>query len=90
MADAEPEGDSDEGSSKKGGKGPLIGVILAVLLGGGGFFASFSGMIPFLASAPAEPAKKPVKAMVAQPLASFLPLEQMVVPWIGVENIRFV
>ena len=43
MAEAE---DKDEEPAKKGSKLPLIiGVVLALALGGGGFFAGFSGML---------------------------------------------
>ena len=46
MADAEEPIDDAEGKpKKKSKKGLLIGVVLALVLGGGGFFAVYSGMI---------------------------------------------
>ncbi|MCI4661729.1 MAG: flagellar basal body-associated FliL family protein [Neomegalonema sp.] len=37
----------DEEPKKKGGKGPLlIGVVLALLLGGGSFYGVYAGMVP--------------------------------------------
>lgn len=45
MADEE-DPDAEEGAPKKKSKLPLIlGVVLALVLGGGGFFAVYSGMI---------------------------------------------
>jgi len=44
---AEPE-DGEEDGAKKGGKGMIVGLGLAVVLGGGGFFAAYSGMVPGL------------------------------------------
>lgn len=42
MAD---ETEEDAAPKKKAGKGLLVGLVLAVLLGGGGFYAVFSGVI---------------------------------------------
>lgn len=43
---AEPEDPIEEGKTKKKSKLPLlIGLVLAVVLGGGGFYATWSGMI---------------------------------------------
>lgn len=39
------EGYADSAPKKKGKKGLLIGLLLALCLGGGGFFAVYSGMI---------------------------------------------
>lgn len=39
------ETDSDDGASKKGKKGLIIGLVLALVLGAGGFYAVFSGII---------------------------------------------
>ncbi len=44
MAD-DPKAEDDEKPKKGGKKGLLIGVLGAVLLGGGGFYATYSGMI---------------------------------------------
>ncbi|MGB5558815.1 MAG: flagellar basal body protein FliL, partial [Paracoccaceae bacterium] len=37
--------DIDEAPKKRSGKGLLIGLVFAVLLGGGGFYAVWSGLI---------------------------------------------
>lgn len=80
MADEEADVDGEKPAKKKGGKGGLIGIVLAVILGGGGFFASFSGLIPGLGSgAPEMAEKKPVQAMAAVKMASFVPLDEMVI-----------
>lgn len=80
MADDEADAPADDEATpkKKGGKGGLIGIVLAVVLGGAGFFASFSGMIPIPGSE--EPTEeKPVQAMVAQQLAKFVPIDQLII-----------
>lgn len=41
----DPKVEEDEKPKKSGKKGMLIGVLGAVLLGGGGFYATYSGMI---------------------------------------------
>lgn len=79
MADDAIEAEDGESEKKKGGKGGLIGILLAVLLGGGGFYASFSGLIPGMGGDPEVAAKKPMPVMVAQPMASFLPLDELVI-----------
>lgn len=47
MADAEEpvDGAEEEAPKKKGKKGLVIGLVLALVLGGGGFFAVYSGML---------------------------------------------
>lgn len=46
MADTEePVAGAEEKAPRKGRKGLLIGVVLAFLLGGGGFYAVYSGLI---------------------------------------------
>lgn len=44
MANAELEVDATP--NKKGKIGLLLGVVLAILVGAGGFYAAFSGLIP--------------------------------------------
>ncbi|MBE9637568.1 flagellar basal body-associated FliL family protein [Salipiger mangrovisoli] len=47
----------DEAPRKKGSKLPLlVGLLFALLGGGGGFFAAYSGLLPFLGSAQSEAA----------------------------------
>lgn len=70
MADDGSEG--EEPPKRKGKSGLLIGLVLAVLAGGGGF-AVTSGMLPFLSTSGAD---KP--ARLADDLA-FVPVEPMTV-----------
>ena len=85
MADDEsaaPEDPDAAEEPKKGGKGMLIGLVGAVALGGGGFFAAYSGMLPIGGDSPPaeEKAEKdPPKAMVAKTPVKFLPLDKIVV-----------
>lgn len=83
MADDESpaEEGTEEDAPKKGGKGMLIGLVGALVMGGGGFFAAYSGMLPIGGSdetAEAEE-KAPPKAMAAQMAAEFVPLDKLVV-----------
>ena len=65
-----------EDAPKKGGKkGLLIGLVLSLVLGGGGFFAAYSGMIPGTGG-PEQVVKKP-EITEAQP--SFVPIDPMVI-----------
>lgn len=73
---AELEGGEEE-TEQKGGKGTLFGLIAAVLLGGGGFYAAFSGLLP-IGGGEAE-AEKTEKVMVAELTTEFLPLDQLII-----------
>lgn len=75
---AEP-GDGEEEAGKKGGKGMIVGLGLAVVLGGGGFFAAYSGMVPGLGGGGEEVAEKPKEIMVATVVAEFVPIDRMVI-----------
>lgn len=84
MADdqsAAPEAEEGE-APKKGGKGMLLGIVGAVALGGGGFFAAYSGMLPIGGAPPASEGAKPEpepKAMAASGPVTFLPVDKIVV-----------
>lgn len=73
--------DAGAAPAKKGGKGLLVGLVLALLLGGGGFYATFSGLLalPF-GEKPAEDDAH-AKDKPPPPLAptAFLPLEKIVI-----------
>ncbi len=73
MADvAEPQ----DVAPKKSKKPLIIGLILAILLGGGGFYATYSGMI----LAPADPAAAHGEsAPDALPDIAFVPIEPLVI-----------
>ena len=45
MADAEEKNDGEENPPKKSKKPMLVGLALALMLGGGGFYAVYSGMV---------------------------------------------
>ncbi len=79
MSDETDIADDQEDPPKKGGgKGTIIGLGLAVVMGGGGFFASYSGMIPGLGGgAPEETA--PVQVMVATTTTEFVAIDRMVI-----------
>ena len=53
---AEDIEEHEEDTPKGGKKGLLIGLVLALVLGGGGFYAAFSGLLPIGASAAHAPA----------------------------------
>lgn len=81
MAEEEsaPDAGAEEGS-KKGGKGMLFGIVGAVLLGGGGFFAAFSGMLPIGGGAPEETHDAaPVHAMIVSAQPEFVAIEGLVI-----------
>lgn len=64
-----------EAAPKKKSKKPLlIGLVLAFLLGGGGFYATWSGLI--LGSGDAHASAEPVAEM---PAIAFVPLEPLVI-----------
>jgi flagellar FliL protein len=61
---------------KKSKKPLIIGLVLAILLGGGGFYATYSGMI----LAPAEQgAAHPESTAEALPDIAFVPIEPLVI-----------
>lgn len=85
---AAAEAPPDE-TSKKWSQNPmLIGLVLALLLGGGGFYATWSGMI--LGSSETEGHGEVAPASIAG--IAFVPLETMIVslgPDAGSKHLRF-
>jgi len=79
MAEAEETENSQEVPRKSGKKGLLVGLILAALAGGGGFYAAFSGML----LAPKQPGGDMETAHLEEhsPLPSvvFVPLQPLVI-----------
>jgi flagellar protein FliL len=76
----------DEAPKKRSKKPLLIGLVLALLLGGGGFYATWSGLL--LGGGHAKPAVAPT-AMTG---IAFVPLETLVVslgPDSGSRHLRF-
>jgi flagellar FliL protein len=85
---AAAEATLEETPTKRSKKPLLIGLVLALLLGGGGFFAAFSGLILGGEDHAAEEVQAP------SPLTgvAFVPLETIVVslgPDSGSEHLRF-
>ncbi len=79
MAEQDQTGrDGDDAApAKKGKKGFLIGALLALALGGGGFFAVYSGMI--LGDEYAEKDDTPGKPVADLAPVAFVPLEPLVI-----------
>lgn len=88
-AEASLEG-ADAASKKKGALGLILGVVLALVLGGGGFYAVWSGLI--LAPMGAEKAEAPAPKL--EPLAdiAFVPVGPIVIslgPGSEAKHLRF-
>ena len=77
-ADIALETEAEEGSGKKSKKGLLFGLIGALLLGGGGFYATYAGLIGGQAAPEAE-AKEPKAEVQELPAVSFVELDPLVV-----------
>lgn len=78
MAEAEEPVEGDEGSPKKRSKkGLLIGLILALVLGGGGFFAVYSGLV--LAPTIEEEVAPQATLMLDLPVVSYVELDPLVI-----------
>jgi len=77
MADAEIQADGEDAPAKSK-KGLLVGLALAVFLGGGAFYAVFSGMI--MGSKPqAEHAADPALPVADLPPVAFVPIDPLVI-----------
>ncbi|HCQ65895.1 MAG TPA: flagellar basal body protein FliL [Rhodobacteraceae bacterium] len=75
---AEP-GAQDEAPKKKGKLGLLIGVLLAVILGGGGFFAVYSGMLLGSDGETVDAGHGDEAVIDALQPVSFIPLDPLVI-----------
>ncbi|MEM6730110.1 MAG: flagellar basal body-associated FliL family protein [Myxococcota bacterium] len=79
MAATDTEITGDPVSAKASSKKPmLLGLIFALLLGAVGFFASYTGLLPFTGEPPAAEEETPASSAGAE-IYSFVPLEPMVV-----------
>ena len=81
MADQTDEPGNDETEAKpKKGKGLIFGLLGAVVLGAGGFYASSSGLLPFLGgSKDKKQAAVQYEAMVAGTATEFVAIDRMVI-----------
>lgn len=78
MTDAVLTADTaDESTKKKSRKRVLIGVILAIVLGGGGFFATYSGMIG--GAGTKGETQKLVASVADLPTVAFVELEPLII-----------
>ncbi|WP_375229554.1 flagellar basal body-associated FliL family protein [Roseobacter sp. S98] len=65
---------------EKSSKMPLIiGLVLALVGGGGGFFAAQSGLIPGFESGTEEKVAEPEKEEKSEPTVAFLPMDQLMI-----------
>lgn len=76
MADAEPADAEDAPPKAKSRKPLIIGAALALLLGGGGFFAAYAGLIPGFGGAKKHEAADPATP-VPGGLGAFVALDPM-------------
>ena len=73
MSDSQP---SEEEAPKKGGKkGLLFGAVGALVLGGGAFYATYSGLLAL----PGEPVKDVAMSLEDTKPASFVPIDPIVI-----------
>jgi len=73
------EAETEEEEAKGGGgKGPIIGLALSLVLGGGGFFASYNGMVPGLGPS-GEAGEEPAEIMMATLPTEFIPIDRMII-----------
>ena len=79
---AEPEGGVEEAPKKKSKLPLLIGLVLMLGLGGGGFYAVYSGMILGDGHADDHAAEEPIK-VEALPDIAYVPVDPMVVTLSG-------
>lgn len=81
MADAEQpvDGDRDEVPKKRGVKGLVVGLALAIALGAVGFYAVYSGLLLGTAQPHPEVGEEPDIAAAALPPVAFVPLDPLVV-----------
>ena len=91
MAEAEASGESEqeEEAPKKKGKGMLIGLVLALVLGGGGFYAVFSGMILAPADPHAEATSPEEEEALPLPDVVFVPIQPLLINIGGTSSEQF-
>ncbi len=83
MADAEEP--QDAAPRKRSKKPMILGLLLALLLGGGGFYATWSGLILAPAAESTEQAEHPVGAL---PDIAFVPVDPLVITLGSGQSVR--
>ncbi|GHE97667.1 flagellar basal body protein FliL [Aliiroseovarius zhejiangensis] len=79
-------GAPDAPAEQKSRKGLLFGVVLAATLGGGGFFATYSGLIG--GADPNIPPEEPAAVIADLPAVAFVELDPLVISLGGSGNSR--
>lgn len=74
MAEAEEPQDPATAPAKRSGKPLLIGLVLALALGGGGFYAAFSGLLPTFGGR-----EEPSVKIAELPDITFVPLTPLII-----------
>lgn len=70
----------DEDAPKKAGKmGLIIALVMALVAGGGGFYAAFSGLLPFGAAAQSDEASGANAPLKPIAKTEFIPLDPLIV-----------
>ena len=69
---AEPEASEEEGAKKRSKKPLILGGVLALLLGAGGFFATYTGLV--------GGHEAHAKAKEEAPAIAFVPIQPLVIP----------
>lgn len=75
--DIAAEAEEEEASGKKSKKGLVFGLVGALLLGGGGFYATYAGLIG--GKSVTEPVEEPAVKVQDLPAVSFVELDPLVV-----------
>jgi len=73
------EGAVENEPRKRGILGPVIGLVLALVLGGGGFFAAYSGLVFGAGTDSVDSAKVIETAPGSLPPIAFVPLDPLVI-----------
>ncbi len=76
-ADITAEAAEEEAPAKKSKKGLVVGLVGALLLGGGGFYATYAGLIGGTSASEAE--EEPAMDLQELPAVSFVELDPLVI-----------
>lgn len=79
MAENDDNESKQDEPKKSGKKGLLVGALLALIAGGGGFYATYSGMILGTDATHANTEEIPMEDMAKLPDVVFVPLQPLVI-----------